>query len=251
MLIEVDAKGLEWVCAVYLSGDKVGREELSKGIDQHADNQTTLGLPTRHLAKIFLFRTIYCDELTGGAFSFSNDPGFTPVSSSVRWWQSKIDGFFTKYSGLAKWHESLLKEVGSTGIWTSPTGRIYQFNKKSNYQGDLVWPKTQIYNYPVQGLGAELMAIVRVSLTRRIRALNLQSYLVLTVHDSILIDALQNELGQICTLIAAVFADVSQNFVRLFDVPFDVPLVGEIKVGEDWGHMKPIDMEILNAYQGS
>src|SRR5579864_691463 len=97
-LVNIDAKQLEWVCAVYLSGDKIGREELLAELDIHADNQTRLGLPTRTVAKTFLYRSIYADELSGGAYAFSVDPNFTHVSSSSRWWQAKLDAFFTKYS---------------------------------------------------------------------------------------------------------------------------------------------------------
>ncbi len=240
-LIIADAKSLEWVTACYLSGDKIGREELASGTDVHAVNQEALRLPSRNVAKVFLFRTIYCDETSGGAYGFSHDPEFTHVSSSTRYWQDRIDSFFTKYKGLAEWHAKLLSTVGDTGRLVMPWGREFPFYLKQNTRGDRVWPKTQIYNYPVQNLGAELMAIVRVSLMKRIKAAGLSALLVGTVHDSVLIDATSSEIDRTCQIIRGVFSDLPRNFEKLFGIPFDMTLNVEIKVGNNWGNAEVIN----------
>ncbi len=242
MLIELDAKQLEFVAAMFLSGDKIGREELSSGIDIHECNQGTFALPTRLVAKTFLFRTIYCDEAGGGAYAFSLDPDFSHVSHSKRWWQGKIDAFYTKYSGLAKWHSDLLKRVGESGKLSMPWGREYIFLRKQNSRGENVWPKTQIYNYPVQGLGAELTAIVRVSLAKRLAAMRLAApvKLVNTVHDSALIDTPKENVDKVIETCKNVFKDVPGNFTRLFGLEFDVALNVEIKIGKTWGDMEVI-----------
>jgi DNA polymerase I-like protein with 3'-5' exonuclease and polymerase domains len=242
MLINLDAKSLEWVTACYLSGDKIGREELASGVDLHSRNQIELALPTRTVAKVFLFRTIYCDETSGGAYGFSHDPEFAHVSSSNRFWQKRIDTFFTKYSGIAKWHEYLLKEVGASGRLQMPYGREYPFFRKENKNGDKVWPKTQIYNYPVQGLGAELMAIVRVSLGKRLNAIGSKALLRSTVHDSVLIDAPKKEVDIIVPLIYNVFRDVPRNFEKLFSIPFDMELKCEVTKGPNLGEMKLVSL---------
>ena len=56
MLIEADAKQLEFLAAIYLSKDKVGYQEIKQGIDQHTDNQVRFKLPSRLVAKTFVFR---------------------------------------------------------------------------------------------------------------------------------------------------------------------------------------------------
>lgn len=244
MLINLDAKSLEWVTAVYLSGDEVGRAELKEGFDIHSRNQDALHLPTRTIAKVFLFRTIYCDEAGGGAYAFANDPEFAHVSSSTRYWQERIDGFYLKYKGLAKWHSTILTTVGQSGRLSMPYGREYVFLRKEK-NGEKLWPKTQIYNYPVQGLGAELMAIVRVSLAKRLAALAIEHKLVATVHDSVLIDAPEETLAPICKVVYDVFRDVPKNFEKLFGIPFDMDLNVEIQAGPTWGNMQLVDKETL------
>ena len=56
MLISCDAKQLEWRCILELSKDAVGIKEVLEGQDTHALNQEAFKLPSRLIAKIFLFR---------------------------------------------------------------------------------------------------------------------------------------------------------------------------------------------------
>ncbi len=123
-----------------------------------------------------------------------------------------------------------------------PWGREYAFLRQEK-KGEKHWPKTQIYNYPVQGLGAELTAIVRVSLAKRLAAMRLAApvKLVNTVHDSVLIDTPKENVDTVVKLVNNVFMDVPRNFERLFGLPFDVALNVEIKTGPNWGMMEKVD----------
>lgn len=56
MLIKGDLSALEWRAAVFLSQDRVGIKEIEEGLDQHTHNQQTFGLPSRLIAKVFVFR---------------------------------------------------------------------------------------------------------------------------------------------------------------------------------------------------
>jgi DNA polymerase I-like protein with 3'-5' exonuclease and polymerase domains len=237
MLVNVDAKGLEWVAALALSRDRTGIDEYNAGFDIHTDNQTRLALPTRVVAKNFLFRSIYADEASGGAFAFAHDPKFTHVSRSQRVWQARIDTFYNKYTGLKQWHVHLMEVVGSTGVWTNPTGATYVFNKKAKYNGDLEWPKTQIYNYPVQGLGADIMAVVRASLRKRLMRAGMSGYAVVTVHDSILFDLPKEKVYDVCDVIDGAFKDARKNIQRMFQWDLGLELKGEIGIGPNWGNL--------------
>lgn len=62
MIIQCDAKSLEWISYLYISQDPVGIEEWNAFLkdpklrDIHLTNQQDLKLPSRLIAKIFLFR---------------------------------------------------------------------------------------------------------------------------------------------------------------------------------------------------
>ena len=247
MLLNIDAKQIEWLAAVYWSQDPVGMEELHTEYDIHADNQKRLKLPTRLIAKTLLFRTIY----GGTGYSFATDPEFSNYGGEG-WWDEKIATFLTKYQGLRAWHERLYQRVVlDNGRLDLPTGRSYTFSpvlrRGAGSRGEVNYPRTKILNYPVQGLAADLMAIARVSLYKRIKALNFNGILfVNTVHDSVVLD-IKNEIwytisSELVNVVEEVFRDIPSNFKRLFDLDFNLPIRAEISAGQDWGNM-----EIMNA----
>lgn len=239
MILNFDVKGLEVVCAAYLSRDPVLLQELHDNIDIHSMNQSALGLPEdkegRHIAKIFLFRIIY-----GGMF-FHNDPDFATVSTSRKFWEKKLELFFEKYKRLKQWHGELLRTVADTGQIVSPTGRVYTYEYKRGYSGDLELPATQIKNYIVQGLGADIMSVLRVDFYRRFKASDISGLLVNTVHDSIVLDLeTKKDVDKSVEMIYNVLLDFPQNFEKIFGVPFDLEIRGEMEVG-----MNQYDMEAI------
>lgn len=230
MLLEADAKGLEVVVAFWLSKDKVGCQEILDKVDIHGNNQTRFGLPERLVAKKFIFRLLY----GGQAFTYANDPEFSGVSNSARYWQKVIDEFYEKYQGVYNWHKWLMQEVGRTGKLVMPTGRVYEFTR--NRFGDL--PRNEVLNYPVQGTAADLMSIGRVLLYRRLRAYGSELIKpVSTIHDSILLDLPASEVESVALMIHESFRDIPRNFNTRFGSNLTLPLTAEIKVGQNWGNM--------------
>ena len=235
MIINADAKGLEVVCAAYLSRDKVMMQEIINGVDIHGENQKLFNIP-RLIAKILKFRIIY----GGTTYSFANDPDFSEISTSEKYWQKMIDKYYDKYKGLREWHGNLLREVTLTGQIVNPTGRIFKFEPKPNYRGDLVWPITQIKNFPVQSFGADVMAIIRVSFRRRFINEGINGVLVNTVHDSIVADIDKQEVERCNRIFHSVFADFPSNLQRVFGIPFDLPLNAEVSIGSNMKDLKEI-----------
>ena len=56
MLVNADFRALEWLGVVFLSKDQVGYREIHASIDQHTENQKAFALPSRLIAKTFVFR---------------------------------------------------------------------------------------------------------------------------------------------------------------------------------------------------
>lgn len=225
-IINADAKALEVVCAAYLSQDQVMMNEIINKVDIHSANQEAFKIP-RLIAKILAFRIIY----GGSAYSFSKDPDFAEISTSEKYWEGIIEKFYDKYKGLEKWHGELLRQVVSTGKIITPTGRVFQYEAKKNYKGELVWPSTTIKNYPVQSIGADLMSIARVSFYKRFKDTGIEGKLVNTVHDSLVCDVPQYEVDRCARIFHDVFADIPANYKRLFGVELNIPLTCEVSIG--------------------
>lgn len=185
-ILNVDLAALEWRTIVELSGDKIALEEINAGLDFHTDNQKRFNLPSRLIAKVFLFRWIY----RGSAYAYSKDPDFAAVSTDPGFWQKIIDQFNEKYSGIFTWQEKAIYEVMRTGKYVSPiTGRFYPIEAKE-FRGELKWPIPDIVNYPNQGLGADIAALIRTEHYKYLSENDLldRIKMILTVHDSFVYD---------------------------------------------------------------
>lgn len=173
----------------------------------------------------------------GSAYGYANNPDFSHIGDE-RFWQKVIDAFYDKYRGIASWHKKIKQEVVMTGKLTTPTGRTYKY--KPDFRGQ--WPDTTIKNYAIQGLGADMMAIARISAFNRIKKLNYGSKAlwISTVHDSLMLDV-DNDLEliyNVCCVLEDVFTDLPLNFEKLFGVKFNVPMAGECEYGWNWKEMQ-------------
>lgn len=234
MIVNVDFKSLEWITYLYLSQDKVGIEEWYNVVNEpskydiHKDNQVRFNLPSRLIAKVFLFRWLY----RGPAFAYCHDPDFMVVSKSQQFWQDVIDQYYSKYKGLHATHMKYLQTVNATGMLTSPLGRTYEFKKYKKRDG-MEYSEYEITNYPNQGLGADLCAVARVSLAARFAKYNLRSLLISTIHDSLTSDSPDDEVDTVKELMVGVFNDLPKNIEKAYRIPWGLPMCGEVTIGHN------------------
>jgi DNA polymerase I-like protein with 3'-5' exonuclease and polymerase domains len=225
MLISADVKGLEVVTAAWLSGDEVLRQEILDGVDIHATNQKAFdlgeGKEGRLVAKRFKFKMIY----GGSAGGFANDHDFSRVKLNKAGWERVIDDYYSKYKGIARWHEAIRYEAMSTGYLSIPSGRVFDYRKMLQEPEWFYLPK--IKNYPVQGFGADIVMIARISLFRRWQPEF--GKLVNTIHDSIVLDIPKKEWYNISMVVRNVFKDLPANLSKTFDINWDLPLEVELK----------------------
>ena len=123
----------------------------------------------------------------------------------------------------------------------SPLGREWDIPLLNSY-GKINW--TQFTNYPVQGTGADVMMIARISFWNRVKKLKLPVTLVQTVHDNIVVDVPDNLTEVVAKLFMEVFRDLQENIRRLFGYTWVVPLACEVKVGYNQKDMKKLDIKL-------
>ena len=213
-VIQFDVKGLEVVVAAYLSQDATLINELNQGEDIHSNNQNQLGLPDRLTSKRFMFKMIY----GGSAVGFAKDADFMFLKWNADYWQKIIDNFYRKYKGIAAWHKKLTEGILRTGYYEMPSGRQLDYRELLKAPDWYFVPK--IKNYPVQGFGAEIVAVARISLFKRIRAQKVEAKLVNTIHDSIILDIPKEECYTILTIVKQVFKDLPTNMQRVWNINF-------------------------------
>lgn len=236
MLVACDASQLEWRTILELSRDEVGLAEVIEGQDTHTLNQQAFNLPSRLISKIYLFRTIY----RGSGYAFANDPAFMHVSDSPKFWDGVGEKFYKKYVGIDQQHRQWADAVVRSEPIRGPSGRLWHIELGRDPRGNIKLPWTILTNYPVQGTGADIMMLARISFFRRLKAAGIPSLLVSTVHDSIVVDTPSIYVQSVVNLFYEVFDDLIENIKRCFRYEWVCPLACEVKVGMDMLNMEKV-----------
>jgi DNA polymerase I len=237
VLVQADASGLEWRVVAELSQDETAIKEIVEGQDTHTLNQQAFGLPSRFVAKIYLFRTIY----RGQGFSFANDPKFMHVSTDPRFWDDVGTKFYRKYHGIDRIHHVWADSVQKSEPLVGPTGRIWDITLGRDRRGNIKIPWTILTNYPVQGTGADVMMVARISFARRLKAAGIPALLISTVHDSIVVDCEKKYVQSVTNLFYQVFDDLVDNLNKVFHINWRTPLGCEVKIGMDMLNMIKVE----------
>lgn len=239
MLVKCDAAQLEWRTLVELSRDPIALAEILNNEDTHTKNQHLFNLPSRLIAKIYLFRTIY----RGSGWSFANDPAFMHVSTKPQFWDDIGAKFYGKYGGIDNCHQRWKDCVVGGQPISIPSGREWLISMAQDQRtGELRIPWTVLTNYPNQGLGADVMMLVRLSLWRRLKASGREIKFISTVHDDIKFDTPEENVQFIADTCHQVFADLQKNIKLCWGYDWVVPMTCEVYRGNnmlDMDEVKP------------
>ena len=226
-ILEADMAQLEFRTAAYLSQDGVAIEEVSTGFDVHSYTAkviTEAGQPTdRQTAKAHTFAPLY------GATGLGRTPA-----------EAKYYTHFTeKYKGIGVWHTRLAKEAINTRKITTPSGREFSFPDAVRKHNGRVSHFTQIKNYPVQSFAtADIVPIALLHIDKLLDGM--QSCVVNTVHDSIVIDVHPDEERQVIELINRTNNELPNLITLRWGIDFNVPLLLESKIGDNWLDTKDV-----------
>lgn len=219
--------------AADLARDTVLSKELWEKQDIHENNRVAFNLPSRHIAKIFVFKLLY----GASSYGFANDPDFFSVSRSENFWQQVIDNYYKKYYGIAAWHGRLLKTAQTTKMLEIPSGRYFPINPTVN-QGRVKWPTTIIKNYPVQGFGADLVQLARIEAYNRVKNELSRTKMICTVHDSLVADSPEDEWEQCAKILYESIAKIPELCYNIYSYKFSLPITSEIQIGENKNELK-------------
>jgi DNA polymerase-1 len=82
---------------------------------------------------------------------------------------------------------------------------------------------------PIQGTAADLVKMAMIKICKKFKAEKLQTRLLLQVHDELLFEVLPNEMERVKEIVKKEMEQV---------YPLNVPLVVDLKVGDNWMELK-------------
>tara|TARA_R110000824_G_scaffold316313_3_gene503524 strand:+ start:1646 stop:3664 length:2019 start_codon:yes stop_codon:yes gene_type:complete len=226
-ILEADFAQLEFRTAAYLAQDKTAMKEIKNGFDVHSYTAKVISENgqkiTRQVAKGHTFAPLF------GA------TGFGRTTAEAAYYEQ----FTKKYKGIALWHSRLAKEALNTFKIKTPSGREFSFPEVTRRMNGGVTYFTQIKNYPVQSFAtADIVPLILMDIDRRLD--NLESCVVNTVHDSIVIDVHPDEIDSVMKIIKDTNADMTETINKHFKIDLNVPLLLEAKIGNNWLDMKDV-----------
>jgi len=137
-----------------------------------------------------------------------------------------IDGYFGTYTGVKAYMDSCIANAREKGYVTTLLGRKrYLPDINSNNGTVRGLAERNAINAPIQGSAADIIKVAMIRINKRLKQENLQSKMIIQVHDELVFDALKSELPTLQQLVK----EEMEGAIKL-----SVPLIAESGVGENW-----------------
>ena len=141
-----------------------------------------------------------------------------------------IENYFAKYHGVKAYMDKMVSDAHKQGYVTTLLGRrryLPDINSKNFNQRSFA--ERTAMNTPIQGTAADIIKKAMVDVYRALQKANLQSRILLQVHDELVLEVLACEAEQV----AKIVKDAMEQSVTL-----RVPLVVDVNVGKNWASAK-------------
>lgn len=225
VFVDADYSQIELRILAHMSEDKNLIDAYTNSKDIHAATaslvfKTPLEEVTktqRSNAKAVNFGIVYGIS----SFGLSQD-----LSISRKEAQQYINDYFESYPGIKAYLDNSVKEAKEKGYSVTlfdrrrPIPELSAGNFMQRQFGERV-----AMNAPIQGTAADIMKIAMINVARELKERNMKSQIVLQIHDELLVEAYQDEVGAVKDILVQNMENAADLSVRL-----DV----EANVGNNW-----------------
>nr|WP_099187619.1 DNA polymerase I [Tepidibacter mesophilus] len=127
-----------------------------------------------------------------------------------------IDNYFDKYPNINKYMDDIVEKAKADGYVSTILNRrryIPEINSKNFIVKNL--GKRLAMNTPIQGSAADVIKIAMVNVYKKLNEENLKSKLILQVHDELIIEACEDEIGKVEKILRNEMENAVDMKVRL------------------------------------
>jgi DNA polymerase-1 len=230
-LLSVDYSQIDLRMLAHISEDAALCSAFQKGEDIHTataceifgikPNEMTPEL--RRVAKSINFGIVYGMS----AFGLSQQLGI-PMEEA----QTHIKRYFERYPGVKAWIDKTLQEARKDGYVRTLLGRIRYLPEIQSTNGSMRgFAERVAMNTPIQGTSADVIKLAMIKVAQAHTAGQWKGNMLVQVHDELLFEIPPADLGASQSKIKELMENA---------IPLRIPVVVDLKVGNNWSDMKPI-----------
>lgn len=225
ILLAADYSQVELRIIAHLSGDAAMIEAFNQGLDIHTATASKVynvdlkdvTKEMRRNAKMVNFGIIYGIS----AFGLSERLGISRGEAA-----NIISSYFREYPGIKAYMNNQIELARKNGFVETMLGRRRTL-RDINASNSVVrgFAERNAINAPIQGTSADMIKIAMIRIHNSLKDNNMQSKMILQVHDELVFDTHRDELESVKKIVI----DHMQNAVKL-----SVALETEVNTGNNW-----------------
>ena len=224
-IVAADYSQIELRIMAHLSGDAGLLQAFANNEDVHRATAAEIFMTTpaevtseqRRYAKVINFGLIYGMSAFGLAKQLGVERGAA---------QSYIDRYFARYPGVKNYMDSTRIQAKEQGYVETVFGRRLWLPEINSSNGaKRQGAERAAINAPMQGTAADLIKLAMIVVQHWLETENLQSRLIMQVHDELVLEVPEDELALVKEKLPGLMCHVAD---------LKVPLLVELGAGENW-----------------
>ena len=228
-LIAVDYSQIELRVAAHMAQDQAMLKAFREGLDIHA--ATAAAIHEIPLEKVTSEQRYEAKAINFGLIYGMSAYGLTQTTDlTLAEAENFVETYFQRFPGIKNYLDKIKEQAKGEGYVETLLGRKRYFPRlaaTSDYNTRRREEREAI-NAPIQGTAADIMKLAMIAVYDQLIGSGLSARILLQVHDELVLEAPENEIGPTINLVQSAMEDVYS---------LDIPLTTEAKSGPNWGQM--------------
>ena len=226
LIMSADYSQIELRLLAHISGDKHLIEAFRSGVDVHTLTASKVfDVPVEDVTKEMRYKS----KAVNFGIIYGQSKYGLAKALDISWEEAEdfINKYFKTYPGVKKYMNEIVKLAEKQGYVESIYGRKRHLESElfsSNMQLREFGKRAAI-NHPMQGTAADLIKIAMIELNKKLKENNLESKMILQVHDELVLEVKKSEFEKVKSLVLESM-ELGQ--------PFEVPLLVDVSAGGSW-----------------
>jgi DNA polymerase-1 len=234
VLLAADYSQIELRILAHVSGDEHLKDAFARQADIHRETAARvlhkapedITKDERSMAKMVNF---------GLAYGMSDFGLASRANIPRKEAQEFINSYFAAYSGISYYMMAIKEQAKAQGFVETLLGRKRQIPELRASNPALRGAGERMaINMPIQGTAADIQKIAMIRVAERLAAEGSRARLLLSVHDELLFEVPRDQVEPLAALVRETMEGA---------LPLSVPLIVDVKVGDDWESMTPLTRE--------